>query len=439
MPFIPDAQGKFVADNSSTVNTIPQDNSAENINILKDIASNPIANKDVLSKAAIDTGSTILNSLTNLGNNTINAIKNIPQIPNAAFNAIAHPILTGKAIGGAIGNKINEYTNENTRANKISTDPFGFGSDVINTALLAKGAISASQSQAGKQLLNTIQSNTINPIKQQINRIIQPNPSDLINKAQKLTTEILQPSKSELANALERGKQLPAIEQATKVIKQSPDYQTLNKNLDTSINDIFTKRNEILKSNNYPITQDYMKPLETLIKDTQSSGQATAAELQQMNDVLTNEKAWYVKNGDKLFRLDGQVRKEFLQDKTQSLLTKLQTGDIIDTQPARTQALNALRSGLKNAVEGGDAKVAAYNSTYNGLTRAKELVAGQQALEQKAVQQTALQKTIQMVTNPSQIPSIMARNAAEGRASSLLRNTGKIEKLMKKVKNNEVL
>ncbi len=283
-----------------------------------------------------------------------------------------------------------------------------------------------------KQILGNIQSKTIAPIKNQINNILNGNPTDLISKAEKLTTEVLQPTKSELANALERGKQLPAVEQAAKVIKASPDYQSLNQNLYTSINDIFTKRNEILKNNNYDIKPNYMDNLQKVINDTKAAGQATDSELQQMNDVLSREKAWYMNNGNKLSRLDGQSRKEFLQDQTQSLLTKLQTGDIIDTQPARTQALNALRSGLKDAVEGGDAKIAAYNATYNGLKRAKELVSGQQAMEQKAVQQSALQKTVQMVTNPTQIPSIMARNAAEQRASSLLRSTSKIENLMKK-------
>lgn len=91
--------------------------------------------------AAADTGKTVINSLANLGENTINSVKSIPQIPNTVMQAILHPIVTGKAIGGAIGDKINQYNSMDKFANKVSSDPFGFSSDVVNSAMLAKGLI----------------------------------------------------------------------------------------------------------------------------------------------------------------------------------------------------------------------------------------------------------------------------------------------------------
>lgn len=312
----------------------------------------------------------------------------------------------------------------------------GFGGSANESISSTVGLLSSFANPPGMKSAKALDAITVKPAVSKLGEFIDPSAQSLINKAQKLTTEILQPSKGELANSLGRGRQLPAIEQAAKVISKSKDYEELGQNLDTSIKDIFDKRNAILSSNNYKIPADYMKPLEDLIAKKQAGGQMTESELGQMNDVLSREKAFFVKNGATFDRLNGQGRKEFLQDATQSLLTKLSNGDVIDTQPFRTQALNALRTGLKVAVEGGDKKVAAYNETYGGLKRAKELVAGQQALDQKAVSEHAIDRITRML-NPSDIPTAVARSAAL-RAKSLSSRTGQIEQLMNRAKSRSL-
>ena len=86
-----------------------------------------------------DTGKTLLNSLADLGENTIDTVKNIPNVPGQLLDAVKHPIETGRAIGSSIKNKVGEYNTLDKFANKVSTDPIGFGSDVVSTALLVKG------------------------------------------------------------------------------------------------------------------------------------------------------------------------------------------------------------------------------------------------------------------------------------------------------------
>jgi len=256
-----------------------------------------------------------------------------------------------------------------------------------------------------------------------------PNPDALINKAEKLTTEIIQPTKREMTDYLTRGQQLPAVEQATKVISKSKNYIQLRNNIDNVIKDTMGRRNELLRKNNYKVDNSYIGDLESLIKQEKASGQMTPQELSQMTAVLNRERTWYNANKNSLTRLMAQQRKEKLQDLTDSLLQKLESGDIIDTQPARTRALNALRRGLKNSVDGGEKEVMALNETYGGLKRAKELVAGQEALTNKAVDEGLIHKVMRMITSPGDIPTIMAREAVIGRAKSLSSTTNKIESL----------
>lgn len=101
-----------------------------------------------------DTGKTVINSLANLGENTINTVANIPQIPGQIGNAILHPIQTGSNVVQGIGNKINEYNSMDKLANKVSTDPIGFGSDAVTAGMLAQGGTSLAKGivQGGKNI-----------------------------------------------------------------------------------------------------------------------------------------------------------------------------------------------------------------------------------------------------------------------------------------------
>lgn len=260
-------------------------------------------------------------------------------------------------------------------------------------------------------------------------------PENLTRKAEKLTTEVLQPSKGELARSLENGKQLPAVKQGAEAITKSKNYTDLRNNLDNHIKDIFDERNSILKQNNKPIGTSYIDNLEKYIQEQAGKGQSTPSEIQQMQDVLDREKAFAVKNP--LDRISGQSRKEDLQDLTNTLLQKSEHGDVIDTQPARNRALNELRRGLKEAVEAGDAKIADLNSRYGGLRRAKQLIAGQEALINKEVPPHFLERVpiVKGIVNQGKSVSEGVMDMAVRRQKSLGSKTGKIETLIKMAKN----
>lgn len=110
--------------------------------------------------AAADTGKTVVNSLANLGENTINAVKGIGDVAGRVVTAPLHPIKAATDLGNAlyqapgaiikgVGDKIGEYNSMDKLASKVSTDPFGFGSDVVGAASLASGAPAAGKAIGG--------------------------------------------------------------------------------------------------------------------------------------------------------------------------------------------------------------------------------------------------------------------------------------------------
>lgn len=247
-----------------------------------------------------------------------------------------------------------------------------------------------------------------------------------LSKAQKIVTELLQPSKGELTSYIERGKTMPAIEEATKEITASKTYGELRQKIEKTISNIMKERNTLIKEPRG--VGDYTKRLQNYILELEQMGQVTPSELKQMRDVLMREQTW-VKNNP-IYRTTLQTRKERLQKLTDSLLQKTERGDVIDTQPARNRALNEIRRGIKEAVEAGDERVSQLNSRYGGLLKAKELISGQEALAQKAVPENILQKIVSFITRPGDIPGAVARAAAD-RQGSLLSKTKMIEKLVR--------
>ena len=358
----------------------------------------------------------------------------------------------------------------------------------------------------------------------------------IAEKKNALTTELLQPSKQELASYLERGRQMPAVEQASKVIKKSQSYTELRQNLDDVISKTFEKRNQLLKEKNRKVGKSYLKELEDLIASESSKGQSKPEDILAMKRVLENEKNYlgisggeeirggftmggaskqvspqitrvkgakvsdkvarpiwdpqrgeYVKNIETINKtvdtpndivalhdpgslsprkitsispketyslrgnvsggpdpktnlrdfdlLDAQSRKEYLQDLTNRLLQRREGGEIVDLDPARNRALDALRRGLSKVINATDEKIAEINETYGGLLRAKELAAGQEALAQKSSSPNVLQKVIRgvikTVSGRGANPSVTIMESAAARNKDVRNITGDIEKLQK--------
>lgn len=287
--------------------------------------------------------------------------------------------------------------------------------------------------QAGQSMAQTKPAQAVGRFMSKERSIIpKQDPSKLITKAQKITTELMQPSKTQLVKYLDRGQEMPAIREAAKVIKKSKNYTQLRNNIDDVIKSNFTKRNAILKKNNFKVSDDYLTELKSLIQETKQVGQATPAEIKTMEGVLSRELA-FIKKNPNFDRLSAQARKEMLQNITQKLLKKLESGDVIDTEPARNLALNAIRKGLRRVVNAGDEQVIGLNDTYEGLKDARWYISGQEALSQKAVPESIIQKAIRFITRPKDIPLEVSRGALE-RQMSLPKRTAEIEKLMRKAK-----
>jgi hypothetical protein len=332
-------------------------------------------------------------------------------------------------------------------------------------------------------------------------------PEKLIEKSEKLTTELLQPSKQELSNYLERGRKLPAVEQASKVIKKSKNYRELRENIEGVIKKTFSRRNVLLQEKNQKIGNDYLDDLEKLIAKESSKGQAKPEDLMAMQRVLENERSFLrissprakeggfvIKAGSETksvkpslvrtkrttevldslgfpskraveskfilpegktgFRvkeiaggpevksnireldlLQAQKRKEYLQDLTNRLLERREGGAVVDLDPAKNRALDAIRKGLAKKINSVDPEIAEINETYGGLLRAKELMAGQEALAAKAPGQNVFEKIVNQVVRTVMSgranPSVTIMESASKR--DVAKITKEIERLQQSI------
>jgi hypothetical protein len=262
-------------------------------------------------------------------------------------------------------------------------------------------------------------------------------PEQMVAKAEGITQKILNPSKDVIVESLLRNSKIPAVRELAKVIKKAPTEKALLSSTDDAIKTIFNERDSIIKSNNFRMTDNHIKDLESFIQQRKSSGQINPSELRQMENVLAEEKAWYVKNANKFDRASGQSRKEYLQDITNSLLEKRIDGTKAVTQPARKQALDILRNGLKIGVEGNDPRIRSLNSTYAGLKDAREMLASQAAIVEQNANKGIVERLV-LLTQSAVNPQAAATNIALKNARNIQKLSGKAEKLMAKATKNNV-
>ncbi len=275
----------------------------------------------------------------------------------------------------------------------------------------------------------------------------------IANNLDKKVTEVLNPSKTDMQIHIDRGDKVPAIEQAGKVITKSKNYGELRNNIDNSIKSAFSKREELLKANNQEIGTDYLKPLKDLIAERSVQGsQVTDADINTMKNVLKEEEQFlgvnkvphtavrpdgslYVPKDpveNKIDVLSAQKRKEYLQDLTEKLLERTDDGSKRILEPARYQALDALRSGLKQSIEDKVPAVKPINATYDGLKEARWLASGQKALADKEIPKNILQKIAGFFdTNPAGV----AIKVASRENRKLGKVTSDIEGLQAALKN----
>jgi len=251
--------------------------------------------------------------------------------------------------------------------------------------------------------------------------------SKLRGKAEKITTEVLQPSQKKLADAIDQGRQLDAVREGTNIITRAKTYGQLREQIRTVTKTLFDKRNSILRAKNRPVSDSYLQPLRDLIAQSKQSGQFTKAEIKQMVDVFKRERSYI--NRNKLDLIKAQARKELLQDQTETLLVKRQGGETTVTQPARKQALDAIRKGLADDINSTDPLIAATNKRYEGLRVAKRLAAERQAEAAKIVPENIIQRTLGHITPSFLWTAAGAIRSVAKQARSLTRRTGKISGL----------
>lgn len=324
----------------------------------------------------------------------------------AILNAATHPV-------DALSSYIGRYSPENIKTT-IKTDPLGVMMDAT-----VIGGITTAGVKAG------------------IKSIPQATPEQLISKAENITQRILNPSKDVIADSLLKNSKIPAVREMAKVIRKSPNEKVLLTNIDEAIKTNFKERQAIFESNNYKMTDNHIKALENFINQRKSQGQVSSAEVRQMETVLAEEKAWYIKNQDKFDRISGQSRKEYLQDLTKTLIDKRADGSSVITQPARKQALDILRDGLKTGVEGNDIRIRDLNSTYAGLKDAKEMLANQAAIVEQNANKGIVDRLLLMTQGISN-PQAAAIKIALDNANNIKRLSGQAERLMQKAMKNRV-
>lgn len=244
-------------------------------------------------------------------------------------------------------------------------------------------------------------------------------------KGEKLTTEILQPGKTSPTFERDMSRAFGAIEEVD-------SFKGLSKNLGEAKSAAAKERNALISGNNFPVDDSYIKRLENVIEDKKSRGQITEGEIRQMESVLDQERSWLERNP--LDRAGAQSRKEFLADKSDSFLKKKEKGTLTGEESTRMSAIDELRQGLRESVEGPDATEAAkikdLNDTYAGLRKAEMLAEGQLRLSKKSISDGRVASVVQKVLEP-------AVNALRGQgvttAFFVAKQSAKMEKRLSKI------
>lgn len=379
------------------------------------------ANKDLATaQQGVQDTSTALGTFNKVTGWPFTNTKILVNNASNILSAIAHPADTGMALlksvthpVDALGAYIGRYSPDNIKTT-LSIDPLG----VVMDATVIGGL--------GPDLL-----------KAGIKFIPQPSPEQLVGQAEKITQRILNPSKQEIADAILKKSTIPAVRETAKVIRKSPTEISLLDNIDTAIKTNFDERNAILESNNYRMTDNHIIELQNFINKQKAQGQVNPSEIRQMENVLSQEQAWYTKNKDNFDRVAGQTRKQELQDLTETLLVKREDGSKVVTQPARKQALDVLRSGLMKEVAGNDQRVWNLNSTYSGLRDAREMIANQAAIIQQNSNKGIVERMLLMAQSATN-PQAAAINVALNNAKNISKLSNKAEKLMQRAVGNRV-
>lgn len=341
--------------------------------------------------------------------NTVD-VRHIPETLTVIGNTVDI-----RKIGGNLSNYVGSRYGSLENANKtVMNDPLGVALDMT----LAGGVLNAG-------------------VKAGIKAVPVTTPEQMIAKSEDIVQRILNPSKDVIADSLLKKSKIPAVEELAKVIKKAKSEQELLTSTDIAMKNIMEQRTQIFKNNNYKMTDNYISNAEKTLSKRKAEGQITESEIRQYENVIAEEKAWYVKNKENFDRLSAQERKEVLQRKTEPLLKAEQKGANTEDSRFRMQAMDELRGGLMRELEGNDPRVRELNKAWAGLKDARSYLADQAALVKQDANRGLSERLI-MIAQGALNPQTAAINMALTRAKHISRLSGKAEKLMSEATKNKV-
>lgn len=279
-----------------------------------------------------------------------------------------------------------------------------------------------------------------------VDYVSKKKPGDFYKKAEDLLVQILKPRVSELNNASARGYESPeALKRTLPYVKPSKDYEQLAGTLRGAKNKTAKARNEIIRKDNFDLDNSFLEPLKGHIVELSKRPQTedVKAELDTAMGVYNDYKEWAGKGKS---RAQAQIEKTKLQKETEPLLKKVSKGEAIDRNPDIVKSKDRVRSGLKDAVHGGDAEAIRLDQDYGALKQTSAMANNQMNLARKAPEPGLVEKTINKVPIVKQVFQAITRNKpysvqmavdALNAEPSLMSQTKKIADLYERAKSLE--
>lgn len=247
-------------------------------------------------------------------------------------------------------------------------------------------------------------------------------PDAVMQKAEEELIKILQPQTKKLDRASQKGMSAPeSITKSIPFVQPSKDYEELAGTLGKAKRSVVKNRNDILRNDNFKISEDYLLPLKDEIESMKRQPQTASIQkdLGEMQGVLD---AYDKYNQEKGFnRVQAQAHKTILQRQTEPLLKKMAAGENITRSPAEIKALDKIRFGLKTMVEGDNPDVKGFNENYAALKETSQLAQHQANLAKKAtpnfMEKTPIVKNIVQAIRSRAYPEQVALRALNNEPS----------------------
>lgn len=146
-----------------------------------------------------------------------------------------------------------------------------------------------------------LQAASLKPVATGYMKSISQKSKDLSKKAMDTTAYILPTEKGRLSDSMRRGYNLPEIEETSKVITPTKDYEELGKKLQSSIKEPISKRSDVYNSLTSPTDRSQLDKALKLLKEQRTSAQGRIP-ARQIDEIITNEVDFLNKQNPEVFK-----------------------------------------------------------------------------------------------------------------------------------------